>query len=429
MATKYLDYAGLTYYSKRTHVQSAGGTVTVSSAANENFSTVNTEYNLEVNIPSLIDGSTIVTDRLDLMKCALTIHQLTAQELSSASLGANVREAYILRDADNTRVGDYIKIYNSESSLDQVYIGHTDDSLSSTPDPTTGKPYTITSGTGDDALCFVYKLQDGTYQLTCVSIEEYFNEQEVGNGLQTNSHVISVKNGVGLDFGSTNHELKIDLHDKYKDGTGSSYTNRSFLTLSSPNSQTGADGGLAVDLSHLHETFRVDTRSSYSDNYITLHIDPNVADEAFPVLDPGTVGITRLLVGAKANLVSDITAAGETPSGSSTANADGLINGYNLKQYLRGDGKVSVAHGTDTNYVTLSIQTSTRSTERDSWKTGETYTLSVQNTIQSVSSATSQNNGLATAYDVQGYVGSYISTNIISITNTEIDALFVTNNT
>jgi len=140
--------------------------------------------NLSVNI----DESTIVKDANDgTLKADLEVVKLTATEVAALS-DTNVKDAYKMiahTDTARTAIGEVIKIYK-DSALQDVYLGHVDDTINAT----TGE---ITSGTGDTALCFVYLLADGTYDLTAVNVEEFLEESEFKDGLQVVNHEVSVK--------------------------------------------------------------------------------------------------------------------------------------------------------------------------------------------------------------------------------------------
>lgn len=135
-----------------------------------------------------VDGTTIVKSTGGALKADLTVAKLTDAEVTALS-DANVKEAYKLickTDADRTAIGDVVKIYK-DSSLYSVYLGHVDDTITSSTNPTT------VSGTGDAALCFIYQKADGTYELVAVNVESFLEESEFKNGLQVVNHEVSVK--------------------------------------------------------------------------------------------------------------------------------------------------------------------------------------------------------------------------------------------
>ena len=138
----------------------------------------------------------------------IAISAVTGTELSD--LGTNVKEAYKLVGADNTKLGEYIKIYK-DSSLYQVYLGHMDDTIA-------GDPPVITSGTGETALCFIYHKEDGTYELVKVNVEEFLSESEFKDGLQVNNHEVSVKVDASSEKVTTGENVTADVLTVGTDG-------------------------------------------------------------------------------------------------------------------------------------------------------------------------------------------------------------------
>ena len=126
-------------------------------------------------------------------------------ELITTGLDSNVREAYELVDADGRKHGARINIYK-DSSLYRVYLGHTDDRLTSPSDPT------VIDGIGDTALCFIYQLEDGNYQLIPINVETFLEETEFEDGLTVNNHVVKVlKDPASEDFLSVSIDgVKVD---------------------------------------------------------------------------------------------------------------------------------------------------------------------------------------------------------------------------
>ena len=139
----------------------------------------------------------------------LSIAALSASEIANLQDGANVREAYKLVDlnaADATAgIGLPIKIYK-DSALTNVYLGHVDDALTNADAQGESADTTVTNGTGSEALCFIYHLENGNYKLEKVNVEDFLTESEFGNGLQVDNstHVVSVKNGNGIEFDANN---------------------------------------------------------------------------------------------------------------------------------------------------------------------------------------------------------------------------------
>lgn len=106
----------------------------------------------------------------------------------TTGLDTNIKEAYDLVDKDGHVMenSDRILIYK-DSSLYRVYLGHVDDRLEdySRPD--------VISGTGDTALCFIYQLTSGEYNLVPINIEKFLEESEFLDGLTVNNHEVRVK--------------------------------------------------------------------------------------------------------------------------------------------------------------------------------------------------------------------------------------------
>ena len=146
-----------------------------------NVTTSTTGTNINVNIKS--QEHVLAKDGNAGLYTNIAISAVTGTELSS--LGNNVKKAYKLVGTDNTKLGEYIKIYK-DSSLYRVYLGHIDDTIA-------GDQPVVTDGTGDTALCFIYHKEDGTYELVKVNVEEFLSESEFKDGLQVNNHEVSVK--------------------------------------------------------------------------------------------------------------------------------------------------------------------------------------------------------------------------------------------
>ena len=109
---------------------------------------------------------------------------------NAAPSDPNVKEEYNLVDADGNNIlsGDTIKVYK-DSSLYNVYLGHVDDTIAGPTDPT------VTPGSGDTALCFIYQKADGTYELVAINVEEFIEENEFASGVTWDS-VAKVVKGV-----------------------------------------------------------------------------------------------------------------------------------------------------------------------------------------------------------------------------------------
>lgn len=128
-------------------------------------------------------------------------------EEAIAALGTNVKQAYQLVDEDGTVAGDVVKIYK-DSSLKQVYLGASDDSVAADG--------TVTKNTVTDAqsLNFVYQLVDGSYELVTVDVAKFLTQSQFDStkGLAVNgAGVVSVK------LGESNEYVKFDSNGNIVD--------------------------------------------------------------------------------------------------------------------------------------------------------------------------------------------------------------------
>lgn len=176
------------------------------------------------NVIVNVDGTTIIKDGTShTLKSGLKVIKVIpsgtagTDEVVDATLATNVKEAYrLVYNGSTTSIGQQVNVYK-ESALDRVYMGHVDDNVNSS----TGE---VTSGTGDDAMCFVYQQADGTYTLVSVNVESFLQEAEFGDGLQVANHVVTVKTGDGLEYGSEssgNKSVKVKIDS----------TSETFLTV------------------------------------------------------------------------------------------------------------------------------------------------------------------------------------------------------
>lgn len=101
------------------------------------------------------------------------------------SLPTNVLKRYRLQETDgstNNLLGEPIDIYKDSSLKSVALVGQT--------------------------LKFTYILADGSESTVGVDVSTFLAESEFGDGLQLTDHVISVKLGQGLEFGSETSENK-----------------------------------------------------------------------------------------------------------------------------------------------------------------------------------------------------------------------------
>lgn len=305
--TKWVDESALQYFRKRTEVQSTGNTITISEKNNKRFpgTGIQTKSDIDVNLDNIIDNNTILKNN-NKLKSGLTLAKITT------GLPVKVKERYALKDNQGNVIGSEINIYY-DSSLVEVYLGNTDDRLTNVPDPSTGKNYTITkSVSGEDALCFVFVLDTGLYELVSVPVGDFLRESEFKDGLEISNHEVSAKISDGLEFGNAgigvNKPVKIKLHNKY---VGPSVALRDGISVLNVDSN-----GLSLDLENLLQ------RSFKSSSYINLVLTQagasplSTGQVLLPILQP------------EANVVT---------ISSATSQNNGLATANDVKQYVEGN--------------------------------------------------------------------------------------------
>lgn len=323
---KWVDESALQYFRKRTEVQSTGNTITVSEKSNKGFPSILTKSDIDVNLDNIIDNNTILKNN-NKLKSGLTLAKITT------GLPTKVKERYALKDNQGNVIGSEINIYY-DSSLVEVYLGNTDDRLTNVPDPSTGKNYTITkSVSGEDALCFVFVLDTGLYELVSVPVGDFLRESEFKDGLNVSNHEVSAKISDGLEFGNAgigvNKPVKIKLHNKY---VGPSVALRDGISVLNVDSN-----GLSLDLENLLQ------RSFKSSSYINLVLTQagasplSTGQVLLPILQP------------EANVVT---------ISSATSQNNGLATANDVKQYVEGN----TYWRSDGTYQTSGIYTATNTT-------------------------------------------------------------------
>lgn len=127
-----------------------------------------------------LDNATLVKDANGVISSAIKIAEIVPTE-------ANVKNEYVLVDGNGNEIAPSAHIKTlKDTALAQAYLGHEDDAC----DETTG---IITAGTGDTALCLEYQLADGKYTLVAISLHQFVEETEFGDGLSVNDGIVSVK--------------------------------------------------------------------------------------------------------------------------------------------------------------------------------------------------------------------------------------------
>ena len=84
-----------------------------------------------------------------------------------------VREKFVLKNYKNEQIGNTIKIYK-DSAITNVYLGTTED----TCNPDTGVPTKHPIKDNNEALCIVYHLENGKYNLVPVPLGAFVQEAE-----------------------------------------------------------------------------------------------------------------------------------------------------------------------------------------------------------------------------------------------------------
>ena len=145
----------------------------------------------------------------------------------------NVKLRYELQSATGKILGDAIEL-PVESALISVKQGKLGDTI----DVSTGNY--IEEGTGDVTMNFVYRLENGSYELTQIKVSDYFTDSHFGKGLNNQDGVISLKEGDGNEYLiigedtisvvgvneailKSKNEIVLYVDNKYNDSTN--YTN------------------------------------------------------------------------------------------------------------------------------------------------------------------------------------------------------------
>lgn len=101
---------------------------------------------------------------------------------------STVREKFVLKNYKNEQIGNTIKIYK-DSAITNVYLGTTED----TCNPDTGVPTKLPINGNNEALCIVYHLENGKYNLVPVPLGAFVREAEFdkyrGLGVTPNGQV------------------------------------------------------------------------------------------------------------------------------------------------------------------------------------------------------------------------------------------------
>ena len=188
---------------------------------------------------------TIQTDEVTLTKfaSASTIYDTNVAVLGTLlkvkkvePTSSNVKSRYELQGADGKLIGDPIEM-PIESALVDVKQGKVGDAI----DASNGNY--ITFGEGDTTMNFVYRLENGSYELVQVVVSEYFTDSHFGKGLNNQDGVVSLLEGDGNEFlvigedtiavtgvstaiANAKAESETLIDEKYKSATG--YTDQRY---------------------------------------------------------------------------------------------------------------------------------------------------------------------------------------------------------
>lgn len=145
---------------------------------------------------------TIQTDEVTLTKfaSASTIYDTNVAVLGTLlrvkkvePTSSNVKSRYELQGANGNLIGDPIEM-PIESALIDVKQGKVGDAID------TSNGNYITFGEGDTTMNFVYRLENGSYELVQVVVSEYFTDSHFGKGLNNQDGVVSLLEGDGNEF-------------------------------------------------------------------------------------------------------------------------------------------------------------------------------------------------------------------------------------
>ena len=188
---------------------------------------------------------TIQTDEVTLTKfaSASTIYDTNVAVLGTLlrvkkvePTSSNIKSRYELQGANGNLIGDPIEM-PIESALVDVKQGKVGDAID------TSNGNYITFGEGDTTMNFVYRLENGSYELVQVVVSEYFTDSHFGKGLNNQDGVVSLLEGDGNEFlvigedtiavtgvstaiATAKAESETLIDEKYKSATG--YTDQRY---------------------------------------------------------------------------------------------------------------------------------------------------------------------------------------------------------
>lgn len=140
----------------------------------------------EVTITKKANAETIYDTNIAVLGTLLQVKKVEP-------LSTNIKSRYELQGADGKLIGDPIELA-VESALIDVKQGKVGDSI----DPETGNY--VSEGDGDTTMNFVYRLENGTYELVQIVVSEYFTDSHFGRGLNNQDGTVSLLEGDGNEY-------------------------------------------------------------------------------------------------------------------------------------------------------------------------------------------------------------------------------------
>jgi hypothetical protein len=189
---KAMDFTGVTTGKVITNVTETDGVVSVTASPLSDIVLV--DYVKDTTKTGSIEATDTVEAALSKLENAVGAGHYEIRQLTASS--ANVREEYALFDSTGAgeQKGPSIKIYK-DSSLNNVVLGTMDWKLEGENAQQISSSSALTSSitTGNDALVFVYQLEDGNFQRASIDVESFLRETEFKDGLIVDNGNVKVK--------------------------------------------------------------------------------------------------------------------------------------------------------------------------------------------------------------------------------------------
>ena len=245
----------------------------------------------EVTITKTANAETIYDTNIAVLGTLLHVKKVEP-------LSTNIKSRYELQGADGKLIGDPIELA-VESALIDVKQGKVGDSI----DPETGNY--VLEGDGDTTMNFVYRLENGTYELVQIVVSEYFTDSHFGKGLNNQDGVVSLVEGDGNEYLVIGEDtiavigVKADINSAitiaklYADSLAINYDAAGSAANAEENAKLYADS-LAINYDaagsagNAEEASRVYTDQRY--NEATAHTETRISDVTNTVTElAGTV--------------------------------------------------------------------------------------------------------------------------------------------